>query len=116
MPEPLPLLVYDEHDAEGNLVSVDLRQLEPWRADVIQFVKLWAGEILTASDWRVVKAFETATPMAAEYASARQLVRDTTSVAVAQLTAAASLADIDAVGWASAFSALDTNQTTFTAP
>ncbi len=116
MPAPLPFLVFDEYAEDGTLVTVDNRELESWRTLVIAYIKAWAGEILATTDWIPIKQFETGVPADPAVLSHRQLVRDTTNVAEAQLLAATSLEEIDAVAWSQALAALDTTQTPFTIP
>ena len=116
MPQPLPILVYPVEGPDGTMTEVDDRELDSWRDLVIAHIKSWAGEILAATDWVTIKSFETGLPGDASILANRAPVRDTTNVAEAQLLAATTLLEIDAVAWSQALAALDTTQTSFSIP
>ncbi len=113
MPNPLPVLVFDEIDSEtGETIHTDNREIDSWRPAVIQYINEWAGEMLASTDWYIVKSVDPGSPenggsIPADIIAERVAIRDAANLLETQLLATTTLAELDAIAWANTMVAVD---------
>lgn len=88
------------YDAQANVVNINFtstpKDLDQTKASCVSQINATAYSILLPSDWRVVKATETSTPIDPTWNAYRQSVRSTADAARTAVTAAADMPAIEA--------------------
>lgn len=88
------------YDAQANVVNINFtstpKDLDQTKASCVSQINATAYNILQPSDWRVVKATETSTPIDPTWNAYRQSVRSTADAARTAVTAAADMPAIEA--------------------
>lgn len=70
------------------------KDLDVVKAMKVSEVKQAAGSILSQSDWKVIRATETSTPLTPEFLAERQAIRDKSNTFEAQIAACTSVEEL----------------------
>ncbi len=104
----LPPLSTESYEGGVLVETVYHYTVEEYVPLLIAYVKAWAGEILAATDWQTIKAFETGVAIDPEVASARAAVRLVSNFIEGNALAATTPEELGAIPWAELLSEYDT--------